>query len=50
MEKVIVIPEWRYEKMVESYDKAMSEIQELQEQLQIFKESGSHEREDQSFL
>lgn len=34
MEKVIMIPEGRYNKMLESYDKAMAELQALREQIQ----------------
>lgn len=32
-EKMIMIPEWRYDKMVESYDKAISELECLRKQL-----------------
>lgn len=35
MEKMIMIPEWRYNKMVESFDRAMDELKELR--LQILK-------------
>lgn len=33
MQKMILIPEWRYDKMVESYDKAMEEIARLKKAL-----------------
>lgn len=33
MEKMIMIPEWRYNKMVESYDRAMDELKEIRLQL-----------------
>lgn len=29
VQKMIMIPKWRYDKMVESYDKAMEEIARL---------------------
>lgn len=29
MEKMIMIPEWRYNKMLESYDSAVAELQQL---------------------
>ena len=29
MEKMIMIPEWRYNKMIESLDKALEELEEL---------------------
>lgn len=34
MQRVMYIPEERYNRMLESYDKAMEELQELKEQLQ----------------
>ena len=34
MQKMMYIPEERYSRMLESYDKAMEELQELKEQLQ----------------
>lgn len=34
MQKMMYIPEERYNRMLESYDKAMEELQELKEQLQ----------------
>lgn len=34
MEQMIMIPAWRYEKMMESYDKALEELQELKRQLE----------------
>lgn len=33
MQKMMYIPEERYNRMLESYDKAMEELQELKEQL-----------------
>lgn len=33
MQKKILIPEWRYDKMVKSYDKAMEEIAKLKKAL-----------------
>lgn len=33
MEKMIMIPEWRYNKMVESYNRAMDELKEIRLQL-----------------
>ena len=40
MEKVIMIPEWRYNRMLENYDKAMTELQQLREQIQEASTSG----------
>ena len=37
MEKMIMIPEWRYNKMMESYDKALDELLVLRSQLQLLK-------------
>lgn len=34
MQKMMYIPEERYNRMLESYDKAMEELQEFKEQLQ----------------
>lgn len=36
--QVIMIPEERYNRMIESYDRAMEELQELKEQLHTLKE------------
>lgn len=36
--QMIMIPEERYNRMVESYDKAVEELQELRKQLQALKE------------
>ena len=33
MEKMIMIPEWRYNKMVESYNRAMDELKDIRLQL-----------------
>lgn len=33
--KMIMMPEWRYNKMVESYDKAMEEIERLKKALEL---------------
>lgn len=41
MQKMIMIPEERYNCMLESYDTAMEELQELREQLQAIKEIDS---------
>lgn len=38
MEKVIMIPEWRYNRMMEAYDNAVNELRVLREQLQLMKE------------
>lgn len=35
MEKMIMIPEWRYNKMMESLDKALEELEVLREQLEV---------------
>ncbi|MEW4415125.1 hypothetical protein [Clostridium sp. AN503] len=37
MQKVIMIPEDRYNKMMKSYDEAMTELLELREQLKDMK-------------
>ena len=42
MQKMIMIPEWRYNKMVESYDKALTELEALREQLQLLKGDGEN--------
>lgn len=42
MQKMIMIPEWRYNKMIENYDRAIQELQTLREQLQILGEGGAH--------
>lgn len=34
MERVIMIPEWRYNRMMESYDRALEELQQLRAQIQ----------------
>lgn len=39
MQKMIMIPEERYNCMLESYDKAVEELYDLQDQLQAIKES-----------
>lgn len=31
MEKMIMIPEWRYNKMLENYDKVIQELRQLRE-------------------
>lgn len=46
MEKMIMIPEWRYNKMIENYDRAIQELQTLREQLQIFGEGDVHVSKD----
>lgn len=46
MEKMIMIPEWRYEKMLESYDKALEELQQIKEQLQVLKAGDRTGRKD----
>lgn len=33
MEKMILLPEWRYNKMVESFDKAVEELETLKAEL-----------------
>lgn len=38
MEKMIMIPEWRYNKMVENFDKAMEELEALRAELKALKE------------
>lgn len=40
MEKMIMIPEWRYSKMLESYDRALEELNQIKEQLQVLEEGG----------
>lgn len=40
MQKMMYIPEERYNRMLESYDKAMEELQELKEQLQAVQWDG----------
>ena len=37
-----MIPEWRYNKMVESYDKALAELEALREKLQLLKGDGEN--------
>ena len=44
MEQMIMIPAWRYEKMMEAYDKAMDELRQLREQLGIIGEVADNER------
>lgn len=41
MQKMIMIPEDRYSKMLESYDEAMTELLELREQLKDLKEGAA---------
>ncbi len=43
MEQMIMIPVWRYEKMMEAYDKAVEELQQLREQLRILGEVAADE-------
>lgn len=43
-EKMIMIPEWCYEKMVESYDKAISELDCLRNQIDELKSDSSEYR------
>lgn len=43
MEQMIMIPAWRYEKMMEAYDKAVEELQQLREQLRILGEVAADE-------
>lgn len=40
MQKMILIPVEQYNRMIESYDKAMEELQEVREQLTQWGESG----------
>ena len=49
MEKMIMIPEWRYNKMVESFDKALTELEELRAELKALKE-GECVDKDKSLL
>lgn len=44
--QMIMIPEERYDRMVESYDKAMEELRELREQLQTLEEGDCPGGED----
>lgn len=37
-QKMIMIPAWQYEKMMESYDKALEELRILKERLKEIKE------------
>lgn len=46
MEKMIMIPEWRYNKMVENFDRAMDELRELREQLLKVEEERRHVHKD----
>ena len=46
MEKMIMIPEWRYNKMLESYDRALEELKQIKEQLQVLKEGDYSGRKD----
>ena len=46
MEKMIMIPEWRYNKMMESYDRALEELRKLREQLQVIGEGCTDVRKD----
>lgn len=41
MQKMIMIPTERYERMMESYDKAMDELHRLREELKTMKEGES---------
>ena len=38
-QKMIMIPAWQYEKMMESYDKALEELRILKERLKEIQES-----------
>jgi len=38
-QKMIMIPVWQYEKMMESYDKALEELRMLKERLKEIQES-----------
>lgn len=38
MQRMILVPVDQYDRMTESYDRAMKELQELREQLQALKE------------
>lgn len=42
MEKMIMIPEWRYDKMLESLDRAAEELAELRERLKNMRENVEH--------
>ena len=41
-----MIPEWRYNKMVENFDRAMDELRELREQLLKVEEERRHVHKD----
>ena len=41
MEKMIMIAEWRYIKMVDSFDKAMEELETLRAEIKALKEGES---------
>ena len=46
MQRMIWIPSNQYSQMLESYDNAMKELQELKEQLQAMKEGDCAVRKD----
>lgn len=46
MQRMICIPSNQYNRMLESYENAMRELQELKEQLQAMKEGDASVRKD----
>lgn len=44
VQTMVMIPAWRYDKMVESYDKALEELRELKEQLKEIEESKAQQK------
>ena len=46
MQRMICIPSYQYNRMLESYENAIRELQELKEQLQAMKEGDASVRED----
>lgn len=46
MQRMIMIPEERYDKMLKSYDEAIEELRRLREDLQAMKEGDRPGRED----
>lgn len=42
-EKMILIPEWRYNKMLESYDKVMEELEKQKKALEELADSSKAE-------
>lgn len=43
MQKMILIPEWRYNKMLETYDQAIKELERLKKALEELADSSKAE-------